>query len=307
MNRRLALKTALVVIALMISGSGMAIAHDKDDPEITSVQVDMNAHRVTINGTRLGSNPVVIINNTVLNQVSHTQTKIVAVLPSGLNAGTYLMVVYDKTFKKYDDKDIGIFYVTIGGGGPPGPKGEKGDKGDTGLQGPLGPQGLMGPKGDKGDKGDQGDKGDTGQQGPAGPAGGGAEVYFTSRTQVVVTPVDLSSTFGGFVRMATLALPEGSYLIAANANFRYFTTTGQDGTVQCRVADGAFTQDQRVLETARAGTTDLSIASTMAITFGPGGGIVNWDCSAVPNDSDHRLTARVARLWAIKVATLNLQ
>ena len=107
--------------------------------------------------------------------------------------------------------------------------------------------------------------------------------------------------------MAALTLPEGSYLVSASANFRYFTTTGQDITIQCRIADDAFTQDQRILETAYAGTTDLSIASTMAITFGPGGGKVVWDCSDVPNDSDHRLTARVANIWAVKASTLNIQ
>ena len=301
MKRTFIFAITLLTIALTMSSAGRAIAAGKDDVEITSAQINPANNRITINGQNFGNNPTVLMNGAVLTQVSHTQTQIVAQLPP-LTPGTYLLIVIDKLKKKIDekDKDVATFDVTIGVG-PQGPKGEKGDKGDTGLQGPLGPQGLMGPKGDKGDKGDQGEKGETGQQGPAGPAGGGAEVYFKSRTGIVVTP---SNTPTGFVEMVALVLPEGSYLVSASANLRYFNSV--DGFIQCRITDDAATQDQRVLETAYAGSTDLSIGSTIAISFGPGGGRVRWDCSGFPNEQ-FRFNARVANIWAVKASTLSIQ
>jgi len=84
--------------------------------------------------------------------------------------------------------------------GPQGPQGGPGAKGDTG---PVGPQG---DKGDVGPAGPQGDKGDTG---PAGPA------HVTNILQVSVDRADVPN--GNDTTVATLSLPQGHYVITADA------------------------------------------------------------------------------------------
>jgi hypothetical protein len=79
-----------------------------------------------------------------------------------------------------------------------GPKGDKGDKGDPGAPGPPGPTGPTGPKGDKGDPG------------PPGP--GALPGYFWVKVGQASLPNQNKG--GAPVKVATLSLPAGDYLVS---------------------------------------------------------------------------------------------
>src|SRR5262245_46038719 len=143
-------------------------------PAITSATVNYVSNVITIIGENFGiAAPTVTLNGTQLTVQSFnpgTQT-IVAVMPAGLSAGTFLLAVTT------NGNQSAQFDVTIGIAGPlgpTGPQGPAGPLGDTGPQGPPGPTGATGPQGLAGPTGPQGPKGDpgvTGAQGPAGPTG----------------------------------------------------------------------------------------------------------------------------------------
>jgi hypothetical protein len=193
--------TALLALPLLLAlAPAPARAQDEDralnNVVISYASVD-TAHRVTLIGENfLGSTgrrtPTVSLGRTPLTTVgTPTATSIVAQLPAGLAAGTYMVSVANGTGANQLDS----FDVTIGASGEPGPaglpgaKGEKGDagpvgpqgpKGDTGAPGaigpmgpigPIGPMGPMGPQGPQGEVGSQGTKGDPGPKGDVGPRG----------------------------------------------------------------------------------------------------------------------------------------
>jgi hypothetical protein len=164
-----------------------------------------------------------------------------------------------------------------------------------------------------GRQGDKGDKGDTGAQGAPGLSGGGAsEVYYT-KTRVAGFNGEIVSgaTSGGFVEMATLTLPEGSYLVYANAGLRYFPRAGvtDPSSLICKVSDGTIAQEIRpqLQSPNPPGNSDFLVSATLPLTFGPGGGTARWACSGSPNDAAHGLFATSVQVWAIKVSALHIQ
>jgi hypothetical protein len=167
--------------------------------------------------------------------------------------------------------------------------------------------------GRQGDKGDKGDKGDTGAQGAPGLSGGGAsEVYYTKTKAAGFTgDIVTGAASGGFIEMATLALPEGSYLVYARADLRYFPGAGvtDSSSLICKVSDGTLAQEIRPqLQSPRPpGNSDFFVSATLPLTFGPGGGTAHWACSGTPNDSAHALLARSIQIWAIKASVLHIQ
>lgn len=128
---------------------------------ITSAQVNFANNTITINGrsfTDKGnfgrSAPTVTLNDIGLRVSSATDSRIVALLPSSIAAGSYLLTVRSGA----GDSNFDAFDVTIGAVGP---MGLQGPKGDTGARGPAGATGATGP---------QGPPGPMGPTGPAGPA-----------------------------------------------------------------------------------------------------------------------------------------
>ena len=227
-----------------------------------------------------------------------------------------------------------------GPAGPQGPKGDKGDKGDPGAPGQQGaagqsvisevialgdtrcPNGLGGIQYSdstglrvvcNGRQGEKGEKGDAGSQGPPGAGGGGSEIYYTN-TRVagfdgLISP---HSSGGGFVEMATLTLPEGSYLVSARVGLRYAPGAGVTGSsfVICKLHDGTINQEIRpqVSFLRPPGISDFQVDATLLLTFGPGGGTARWACSGTPNDLGHGLFTLPGstQIWALRTSALHV-
>ena len=186
----------LAITALLFGSAWSATAQS-----IVSAVVNSSTNQITITGSGFKPSttaPSVTLNNTGLVLVSSTNQSVVAKLPSGLAAGSYLLSMTNST------KQTATFAVTVGSAGPIGP------------QGPMGPTGPQGPKGATGATGPQGPKGATGPQGPAGPTGPAgssesAQVYagfgsvlsettggYTLRIPLTFTSVSLlPSSYGG--------------------------------------------------------------------------------------------------------------
>lgn len=168
-----------VQIFLSILLLALALPASADDPTsqlvINSAQVDFGIGRIYIAGKNFGSPtaPEVKLNDQMLTVMSFTDGTIDAVLPAGIQPGSYLLHVS----RGSSSTQNGVFDVTLGAVGPNGDKGDKGDQGLTGSKGDTGDrgaQGIQGPKGDKGDTGATGPKGNTGdpgEQGTQGPKG----------------------------------------------------------------------------------------------------------------------------------------
>lgn len=157
-------------------------------------------------------------------------------------------------------------------GGPQGPQGAVGPKGDTGPQGPQGDQG------DQGAPGPQGAKGDTG---PAGPAS------FTDVQQIVVDLANVPN--GDDTTIATLPLPEGHYVITADATVHNQSNDVNNWT--CGLFGNGNFLDSAVTSTQNgAGKPDHNAVSLVGQVFGSGTGAgqtVTLTCSASgKSDSD---------------------
>jgi Collagen triple helix repeat (20 copies) len=116
---------------------------------LTSATADLDAGQVTIHGENLVGRrrlPEVALAGWPLTVVSASDDVVVALLPAGVEPGTYLLTL--STGPGHSRSDA--FHVAIGSVGPPGPPGPPGA---SGSPGDTGPQGLPGPKGDKGDSG----------------------------------------------------------------------------------------------------------------------------------------------------------
>jgi hypothetical protein len=174
-SRRLALVCALATLTAF--SPALSRAQDEDRSSANSVVVLKAAvdasNRVTLTGENFfGSNgrrtPAVSLGRTALPTVgTPTATTIVAQLPAGLAAGTYLVSVANGNGAGQFDS----FEVTIGANGAVGAPGPVGPQGATGPQGPAGAVGPAGAIGPKGDNGNVGPAGPAGAQGSAGPAG----------------------------------------------------------------------------------------------------------------------------------------
>jgi hypothetical protein len=223
---------------------------------ITSAQVNFANNTITISGRnftaagRSGTGtPVVTLNDIELRVSSATDSRIVALLPSSLSAGSYLLTVRSGAA----DTNFDAFEVTVGAVGPVGPMGPPGPKGDTGATGAQGPQG---PKGDTGATGPQGPPGVgpnplqvallrwysaiSGVEfavgaGPCGVAFDGANIWVTNTYSANVTKLRASdgANLGTF---AVGSVPEGVAFDGANIGV---TNYASNNVTKLRASDGA--------------------------------------------------------------------
>ena len=142
-----ALAIALVLLAAgaLISSPAQAQQHPTTaKPVIVSVTANFQTQQMTIAGMNLGANaPTVKIDGLPAPVVSFSQTSVVATLPSGISAGTYLLTYAQSGYTV-------MFDVTLGTAGPQGPQGLQGPQGTQGVQGNPGPAGPAGPQGPAG-------------------------------------------------------------------------------------------------------------------------------------------------------------
>jgi Collagen triple helix repeat (20 copies) len=151
--------TSLVILLAVLSGNLTVWGATKSSPTILNAWVYYVPipNQLIINGggfSNSGLAPTVFLNNGNLAPlVSYSATQIIANIPRGTPAGTYLLVVTNS------DGLTVQFNLTIGAVGPQGP---------MGLIGPIGATGPAGPQGANGAQGPAGASGATGPQGPAG-------------------------------------------------------------------------------------------------------------------------------------------
>jgi len=144
-----------ILLVMMLLAPAIAWSTTKSSPIILNAFINYSTtpNQLILNGggfSNSGLAPTVILNNGNLSPlVSFSATQIIANIPRGTPAGTYLLVVTNS-----DGLSV-QFNLTFGAVGPQGPMGLIGP---TGATGPAGPQGPQGPTGA------------TGPQGPQGPA-----------------------------------------------------------------------------------------------------------------------------------------
>ena len=114
------------------------------------------------------------------------------------------------------------------------------------------------------------------------------------------------------MEMATLTLPEGSYLVSARVGLRYSPGAGVTDTssVTCKLSDGTINQEilPQVNSPRPPGISNFQVNATLPLTFGPGGGTARWACSGNPNDLAHGLfTIGPIQIWALKTSALHVQ
>ncbi len=164
---RRAVCVALALTALLAQDRP-ALATGSLLPRIREVQADLDAGQILIRGENFVRRPQdgvsVALSGEALSVVSFSPPEIVALLPAGIEPGTYrLSVVRGGILPVGDAMD-----VTLGTQGPPGTEGREGPEGPMGETGPTG---IQGPKGDTGDKGDRGEPGTPGARGLPGVQG----------------------------------------------------------------------------------------------------------------------------------------
>ena len=141
LNLVLPLATCLVSLAFAAPPAQAQQHPTTAKPVIVSVTANFQTQQVTIAGMNLGANaPTVKIDGLPAPVVSFSQTSVVATLPSGISAGTYLLTYVQSGYTV-------MFDVTLGTAGPQGPQGPQGTQGAQGVQGDPGPAGPQGPAG----------------------------------------------------------------------------------------------------------------------------------------------------------------
>jgi len=155
----------VALCAMLVSAIAAHAQDAATKPTVESAIINSTANpaTITITGADLlpaTGSPVVKIDGAILTLVSSSSTQIVADLPAGLAAGSFLLKV-----------GTGIFDVTNGAVGPQGAAGPTGPAGPQGPVGPTGATGATGAIGPAGPAGPTGATGATGAVGPAGPAG----------------------------------------------------------------------------------------------------------------------------------------
>jgi hypothetical protein len=155
----------VALCAMLVSAIAARAQDAATKPTVGSAIINSTANpaTITITGADLlpaTGSPVVKIDGAILTLVSSSSTEIVADLPAGLAAGSFLLQV-----------GTGIFDVTNGAVGPQGAAGPTGPAGPQGPVGPTGATGATGASGPAGPAGPTGATGATGAIGPAGPAG----------------------------------------------------------------------------------------------------------------------------------------
>ena len=155
------------------------------------------------------------------------------------------------------------------------------------VQGPTGPQGPQGPAGPTGP---QGPAGPQGPQGPAGPSGtshaysatGGLVAYGTAP-----------------VKVASLSLPAGTYLVWATGTVQDAnTSTGHD----CVLSSGGSTLQEAKISTVLAPYAAAAVAFSVPLALSSAGS-VELDCSSATDNS--MSASAVVTITAVTVDALN--
>lgn len=165
--------------AALLAFSPLASAASAHDPVISEARANDAGTHLLVTGSALPTTSQRVtlgIGTAPLVVTLATPTRIEALLPPGIEPGTYLLSL---TGPQAAGSGAGgprgdEFWVTIGATGPagaPGAVGPQGATGATGPAGPAGPQGLQGPMGPAGAPGSPGAIGPQGPVGPEGPAG----------------------------------------------------------------------------------------------------------------------------------------
>jgi hypothetical protein len=156
-------------VPALVAGSVFASAQAA---QIDAVFSDSALTTLTIEGSGFGaSRPKVRIANERLVLQSFDSNRIVALLPPGIKAGSYLLNLDIENVTR-------TFDVSIGTQGGVGPKGPAGPQGPTGAKGAAGAQGTAGPRGSIGPTGAQGPQGVAGPSGPTGATGASVTLVY---------------------------------------------------------------------------------------------------------------------------------
>ena len=183
--------------AVLFASAPLANAASSHDPVISEARANQAQTHLLVTGSDLpttGPRLFLGIGTPPLLVTLATPTRIEALLPAGIEPGTYLLSL---TGPQAAGSGAGgprgdEFWVTLGAAGPTGtqgvagpqgapgatgqtgpagPTGATGPQGAQGSQGPIGPVGAQGSPGVPGATGAQGPSGNIGPQGPAGPQG----------------------------------------------------------------------------------------------------------------------------------------
>jgi hypothetical protein len=261
----------LACVAILLAGLPLAAAAQQASPVITRVQerYDPFGSQIVISGTGFGSEmPALKLGGVPLNVLSFNSSQVIASLPSGTPAATYLLWLADQV----KGKTVGTasFAAVVGQPvqGPAGPQGVPGPIGATGPQGPMGPSGPTGP---------------IGPQGPAGTNGSSSPaVTFLATFTTIPDPgtfflspqgnlpdglVDLNPTIGDSV-----AMPVACTMSALNVGFN----NGYDG-----IPDTTFT----IIVQKNGANTGMSVSLTSGFSSAVGGSDTTNTFAVSPGDT----------------------
>ena len=182
---------------------------------INRVQIDEPAGEIEIYGLNFpAAAPLVTLEGAPLNVISNNTTQVIATLPPGTAAGTYLLRVIEQA-----------------GAGPLGGRSSASFNATIGAEGPVGPVGPAGPAGPQGVPGPQGPPGITGPQGPIGPAGSVLQKRIAY--QFVVPPAG-----GAPIQLATMTFTSPVSGTAILRTRGYCNVPSNAATVEIHVAAG---------------------------------------------------------------------
>lgn len=119
---------------------------------------------------------------------------------------------------------------------------QAGVSGPTGATGPRGPSGPQGPTGPVGPTGPTGPTGDRGPTGPTGPQGGA--VMWVHRADAIVLT-------NSFVKVGTLSLPSGTFLVAVSGTASFPGGSSTPLSVDCSLfqdSNGTFLGESDVFD-----------------------------------------------------------
>jgi hypothetical protein len=172
MKPKLIARSITLLVVACLGHAAVATAQQRA-PTILRADTDGTLTQLVIDGTGFGTGvPTVTLGDASLTVVSHTDTRIQAMLPpGGVDPATYRLIVAVRIGSSGTLTVSDPFEVTIGAVGPPGPPGPQGTAGASGAQGPAGPIGASGPAGPAGATGAAGPGGPAGPAGPQGPIG----------------------------------------------------------------------------------------------------------------------------------------
>src|SRR5262249_5171735 len=131
MKRKLLTRTVplMTVLSVLPDAAAMAQIPQLPVPQIVRADADSTLTQLSIDGIHFGTGlPKVTLAGTALTVLTHTDTHIVAMLPSGgVDPASYSLVVATQIAGSTIMMPSPPFDVTIGAVGPQGLKGDKGD------------------------------------------------------------------------------------------------------------------------------------------------------------------------------------